>query len=166
VSVADTDWKKHSDIAALVDGSSGRLRDKLRAVVLHGPAVRGEGRQSRASAAPVMVADIHPETLTAVGPALSKWVSRDLPVPACSPPPARRRRPTSPGRAERPGEKHAVIFGSDPGLDAGDRRRATAPAAASELREKLMRPRRPRPGAAARRRICAGCSLPPTPPSR
>ena len=82
VSVPDTDWKKHSDIAALVDGLTEALGDKLRAVVLHGPAVRGEvGAAPRELPVLVLVADLDPDTLTAVGPTLAKWVSHDLPVP-------------------------------------------------------------------------------------
>lgn len=140
--VADTDWKKQSDIASLIDGLSGGLGEKLRAVVLYGPAVRGE-----VSAGPqelhllILLADLETATLTAAGPALSKWVSSKLPVPRLfSGTTLAEAADVFPIELSDVAEKHVVLFGRDPlasmpEID-GEHLRLQCE---RELREKLMR---------------------------
>lgn len=138
----DTDWKKHSDIAALVQGLSDALGDKLRAVVLYGPAVRGEvGAGPQEVPVLVLCADLEPPTLGAAGAALAKWVSRGFPVPRLfSPTTLAEAADVFPIELSDVAERHVVVFGRDP-LSAmpeidGEHLRLQCE---RELREKLMR---------------------------
>lgn len=142
VQVPDTDWKKHSDIAALVAGLSDALGDKLRAVVLYGPAVRGEaGASSTELAVLVLLAELTPEALAAAGPPLAKWVSRGFPVPRLfSPTSLAEAADVFPVELSDVAERHVVLFGRDPlstmpEID-GEHLRLQCE---RELREKLMR---------------------------
>ncbi len=140
--VPDTDWKKQSDIATLVDGLTDALGDRLRAVILHGPAARGEviaGPHELALL--VLLADLEPETLTAAGPALARWVSRDLPVPRLfSASSLSEAADVFPIELSDVAERHVVLQGRDPfeampEID-GEHLRLQCE---RELREKLMR---------------------------
>jgi len=140
--VADTDWKKQSDIADLIEGLSDALGDKLQAVALHGPAARGEVVAGpRELALLIVLADLEPDTLTAAGPALAKWVARDLPVPRMfSPNSLSEATDVFPIELSDVAERHVVLHGSDP-LDSmpeidGEHLRLQCE---RELREKLMR---------------------------
>jgi hypothetical protein len=140
--VADTDWKKQSDIADLIEGLSDALGDKLQAVVLHGPAVRGEVVAGpRELALLIVLADLEPDTLTAAGPALSKWVARDLPVPRMfSPSSLSEATDVFPIELSDVAERHVIVHGLDP-LESmpeidGEHLRLQCE---RELREKLMR---------------------------
>ncbi len=141
-SVPETDWKKQSDIATLVDGLSSALGDKLNAIVLHGPAVRGEaGTGPQELHILVLRADLEPDPLAAAGPALSKWVSRGLAVPRLfSPASLGEASDVFPIELSDVAERHVVLFGSDPfetmpEID-GEHLRLQCE---RELREKLMR---------------------------
>ncbi len=137
----DIDWKKHSDIAALVEELSDALGEKLRAVVLHGPAVRGDGAAPNELPLLVLLGDLEPDTLTAAGPALSKWVGRDLPVPRLfTPTSLAEAADVFPIELSDVTERHVVVHGTDP-LGAmpeidGEHLRLQCE---RELREKLMR---------------------------
>ena len=142
VIVPDTDWKKHSDIAALIQGLSDALGEKLRALVLYGPAVRGEvGLGPQEIPVLILLADLEPDTLTAAGPALSKWVARGLPVPRLfSSTSLAEAADVFPIELSDVAEKHVVLFGRDPlstmpEID-GEHLRLQCE---RELREKLMR---------------------------
>jgi len=139
--VPDTDWKQQKDIASLVEGLSQALGDKLRAVVLYGPAVRGDVISGQELPLLILLAELTPDALAAAGPALAKWVARDLPVPRLF---------TAASLAEAAdvfpielsdvAEKHVVLHGSDPLLSMpeidGEHLRLQCE---RELREKLMR---------------------------
>jgi len=140
--VSETDWKKQSDIADLIEGLSDALGDKLRSVVLHGPAVRGEVITGpRELALLILLADLEPDTLTAAGPALSKWVGRDLPVPRLfSPTSLSEATDVFPIELSDVAERHVLVHGRDPfesmpEID-GEHLRLQCE---RELREKLMR---------------------------
>jgi len=140
--VSDTDWKKQSDIADLIEGLSDALGEKLRSVVLYGPAVRGEVVTGpRELALLILLADLEPDTLTAAGPALSKWVGRDLPVPRLfSPSTLSEATDVFPIELSDVAERHVLVHGRDPfesmpEID-GEHLRLQCE---RELREKLMR---------------------------
>lgn len=139
--MSDNDWKKQSDIADLIEGLSDALGDKLRSVVLYGPAVRGEGAGANELPLLIVLADLEPDTLTAAGPALSKWVGRDLPVPRLfSPTTLSEATDVFPIELSDVAERHVLVHGRDPlasmpEID-GEHLRLQCE---RELREKLMR---------------------------
>jgi hypothetical protein len=142
VIVADTDWKKQQDVAELVDGLTDGLGDKLRAVVVYGPAVRGEAGAGRQEVhVLVLLGDLESDTLTAAGPALAKWVGRGLAVPRMfSPTTLSEATDVFPIELSDVAERHVVVHGRDPlasmpEID-GEHLRLQCE---RELREKLMR---------------------------
>jgi hypothetical protein len=142
VNMPDTDWKQQTYVADLVDGLSDALGDKLRAVVLYGPAIRAEaGAPPQELAALVVLADLEPDTLAACGPALGKWVGSDLPIPRLfSPTTLAEAADVFPIELSDVAERHVVVHGRDPlasmpEID-GEHLRLQCE---RELREKLMR---------------------------
>jgi hypothetical protein len=137
-----TDWKSHSDVAHLIEGLTGAIGDKLKAVVLHGPLVRGEvstgGQELHLM---ILLADLEPATIAAAGPALSRWVSRDLPVPRLfTPETLAEAADVFPIELGDVADRHLVLHGTDPlatmpDID-GEHLRLQCE---RELREKLMR---------------------------
>src|SRR5262245_47334228 len=75
-------WRRHARVSDRTGGPSLALGDKLRAVVLYGPAARGE-RPSGDSEIHLLVvlADLALETLAAAGPALGRWIGRGRAMP-------------------------------------------------------------------------------------
>ena len=139
---SETDWTKHPAIAELLTSLQRALGDRLRAVVLYGPAARDEvTRQASDLHLLVLLADLELDTLSAAGPAILKWMGRDLPIPRLfSPTTLAEAADVFPIELSDVAERHLVLHGADP--------LATMPdidlehlrlQCERELREKVMR---------------------------
>lgn len=136
------DWKTHAAIAELVKGLDGALGKGLRAVVLYGPAARGEVANGATELhILVVLSDLELSSLAKAGEPLARWVKRGLPVP-------RLFSPTTLGEAADVfpielgdiAERHVLLHGDDPlpSMPALDREHLRLQCE-RELREKMMR---------------------------
>jgi predicted nucleotidyltransferase len=137
-----TDWRKHPAIAELIGALERAVGDKLAAVVLYGPAARGEmTREASDLHLLVLLADLELGTLSAASPAILKWIGRDLPIPRLfCPATLGEAADVFPIELSDVADHHLVLHGTDP--------LATMPdidpehlrlQCERELREKLMR---------------------------
>jgi hypothetical protein len=75
-------WREHAAVSDLIAGLALALEDKLRAVVLYGPAARGEKPSGDGELhLMVVLADLELTTLAAAGPALARWIGRGRAMP-------------------------------------------------------------------------------------
>ena len=135
-------WRSHAAISDLVSGLSLALGDKLRAVVLYGPAARGEKTSGDEELhLLVVLGDLELDTLTAAGPSLGRWVGRGRATPRLfTQATLRDAADVFPIELAEIAERNLVLHGQDPmtsmpALD-GENLRLQCE---RELREKLMR---------------------------
>jgi hypothetical protein len=139
-------WKQQPSVRDLLAGLTDALGDTLRAVLLYGPAARGEPVAGATDLhLLVVLADLELETLAAVGPAIDRWIGhgrgQGRPFP---------RLVTADSLADAAdvfpielaeiAERHVVLHGTSPlaGVPAIDREHLRLQCE-RELREKLMR---------------------------
>jgi len=139
-------WKQQPSVRDLLAGLTAALDAKLRAVVLYGPAARGEPIAGATDLhLLVVLADLELETIAAAGPALERWIGhgrgqgRPFPrlVTAASLADAA---DVFPIELAEIAERHVVLHGTSPldGVPAIDREHLRLQCE-RELREKLMR---------------------------
>jgi hypothetical protein len=138
----ESDWIKHPAIAELLSGLEGALASKLEAVLLYGPAARDDfTREATDLHLLVLLTDLELATLSAAGPAILRWVGRNLPIPRLfSPATLADATDVFPIELGEVAERHIVLHGRDPlaampAIDAEHLRLQCE----RELREKLMR---------------------------
>jgi hypothetical protein len=135
-------WRSHAAVSDLVAGLSLALGDKLRSVVLYGPAARGEKPSGDAELhLLVVLADLELATLAAAGPHLARWLARGRAMPRLfTPATLSEAADVFPIELGDIAERHLVLHGRDPlasmpRLDAEPLRLQCE----RELREKMMR---------------------------
>jgi hypothetical protein len=109
-------WRSHAAVSDLIAGLSLALGDKLRAVVLYGPAARGE-KPSGDSELHLMlvVSDLELATLEAAGPPLARWTGRGRAMPRMfSPTTLSEAADVFPVELSDIAERHMVLHGRDP----------------------------------------------------
>jgi hypothetical protein len=109
-------WRNHAAVSDLIAGLSLALGDKLRAVLLYGPAARGE-KPSGDSELHLMVvlADLEIATLAAAGPSLARWIGRGRAMPRMfSPTTLADAADVFPVELSDIAERHLVLHGRDP----------------------------------------------------
>ena len=75
-------WRDHPAVSDLIAGLNLALGDKLRAVVLYGPAARGEKTSGDHELhLLVVLANLDLDTLGAAGPSLDRWIGRGRAMP-------------------------------------------------------------------------------------
>jgi hypothetical protein len=134
------DPKGHGPLTDLVARLSRDLGDKLRAVLLYGPAARGEAIDGAELHLLVLLADLQLPTLAAAGPALEKWVSGRQPMPRLfTPATLAAAADVFPIELGDIAERHIVVHGAPsfavPAIDTEHLRLQCE----RELREKVMR---------------------------
>ncbi len=136
-------WRSHGAVADLIASLTLALSDKLRAVVLYGPAARGEKPSGDSELhLLVLLADLELATLTAAGPSLARWTGRGRAMPRLfSPATLAEAADVFPVELSDIAERHLVLHGghdplaSMPRLDVEHLRLQCE----RELREKMMR---------------------------
>lgn len=134
-------WRSHPALSELIAGLSLALGDKLRAVVLYGPAVREEPPRDGELHLLVLAADLELDTLRAAGPALGRWLAAGRAMPRLfTPATLAEAADVFPIELGDIAESHLVLHGRDPlasmpRLDAEHLRLQCE----RELREKMMR---------------------------
>jgi hypothetical protein len=135
-------WRNHAAVSDLIAGLSLALGDKLRAVLLYGPAARGETASGDSELhLMVVLADLDLAALAAAGPSLARWTARGRAMPRLfSPSTLLGAADVFPVELSDIAERNLVLHGRDP--------LAGLPALAvehlrlqceRELREKMMR---------------------------
>jgi hypothetical protein len=109
-------WRGHPAVSDLIAGLSLALGDKLRAVVLYGPAARGEKPSGESELhLMVMLADLELGTLSAAGPALARWTGRGRAMPRLfTPSTLTDAADVFPVELGDIAERHLVLHGRDP----------------------------------------------------
>ena len=75
-------WRSHAAVSDLIAGLTLALGDKLRSVVMYGPAARGEKPSGESELhLIVLLSDLKLETLAAAGPSLARWIGRGRAMP-------------------------------------------------------------------------------------
>ncbi len=135
-------WRSHGAVADLIASLTLALGDKLRAVVLYGPAARGEKTSGDGELhLLVLLADLELATLSAAGPSLARWTGRGRAMPRLfCPATLSEAADVFPVELGDIAERHLVLHGRDPlasmpQLDVEHLRLQCE----RELREKMMR---------------------------
>src|SRR5689334_264882 len=136
------DWKKHAACAELVKGLDDALGKGLRAVVLYGPAARGEVANGHGDLhILVVLSDLALPSLARAGEPLARWVKRGQPVPRLfSPTTLAEAADVFPIELGDIAERHVLLHGDDPlpSMPVLDREHLRLQCE-RELREKMMR---------------------------
>ena len=109
-------WRSHAAVADLIASLTLALSDKVRAVVLYGPAARGEKPSGDSELHLLLVlADLELATLAAAGPALARWTGRGRAMPRLfCPATLAEAADVFPVELSDIAERHLVLHGRDP----------------------------------------------------
>ncbi len=133
-------WRTHPELRPLVERLVASLGDRLVAVLLYGPAARGEAAAERPELnVLVVLRDLELATLARAGAAVEKWLKRGQPFPRLvTPASLADAADVFPIELSEIAERHVVLHGALPALPAIDPEDLRLQCE-RELREKLMR---------------------------